>query len=433
MKIKKVTVLGANGTMGSNASAIFASFGNATVYMVARNKEKALQAVARVVKAVKCESIKRNLIPSDYSSLEECIENSDLVFESVSEDFEIKKDVLRKVSLYLKPGAICCTGTSGLSITELAKELREEQRGAFFGMHMFNPPYVMVLCEMIKTEYSNERVFEKVKEYAKTTLRRQVVDVKDKPGFLGNRIGFQFINQAIQYAEMYKEAGGIDYIDSILGKCTGRTMAPIMTADFVGLDVHKAIVDYLYMNTHDFANKTFQLPNYVEGLIQQGRLGKKVDEGFYKTIIGPGGSRIKYVYDIQTSEYRPVNSYDFQFTKKMRQCIVESNYRKAYDILINSEDFEPRLCVKFLLTYVLYAITAGIEACDIPEAIDHVMVTGFGWCPPYGIVEALGGKSVFEELIKERIDPEMKGVIDWKMILDRVDKSSYDFRRYIKA
>ena len=38
--IKVVTIIGANGTMGANVSAIFASFGNARVYMVSRDKEK---------------------------------------------------------------------------------------------------------------------------------------------------------------------------------------------------------------------------------------------------------------------------------------------------------------------------------------------------------------------------------------------------------
>ena len=40
LKIKTVTVVGANGTMGTNVSGIFASFGGATVYMVSRDKEK---------------------------------------------------------------------------------------------------------------------------------------------------------------------------------------------------------------------------------------------------------------------------------------------------------------------------------------------------------------------------------------------------------
>lgn len=40
MTSKIVTVIGANGITGTNVSAIFASFGNAKVYMVSRDLEK---------------------------------------------------------------------------------------------------------------------------------------------------------------------------------------------------------------------------------------------------------------------------------------------------------------------------------------------------------------------------------------------------------
>ena len=53
-----------------------------------------------------------NLLPVDYSMIDECIRKSDLVFESVSEDMTTKKDILKSVSLYLPPEACLCTGTS---------------------------------------------------------------------------------------------------------------------------------------------------------------------------------------------------------------------------------------------------------------------------------------------------------------------------------
>lgn len=41
------------------------------------------------------------------------------------------------------------------------------------------------------------------------------MEVKDSPAFLGNRIGFQYINnEALQYSEKYKDNDGIDYIDA---------------------------------------------------------------------------------------------------------------------------------------------------------------------------------------------------------------------------
>lgn len=69
--------------------------------------------------------------------------------------------------------------------------------------------------------------------------------------------------------------GVLTIIDAILGPFTGRAMAPLVTADFVGMDVHKAIVDNLYGNTCDYAHETFILLAFADKLVKEGRLGRK--------------------------------------------------------------------------------------------------------------------------------------------------------------
>lgn len=174
------------------------------------------------MKSVKADAIAKNLIPADFSMLEECVAESDLVFESSAEDINIKTEIAQRVGKVLRTTAVSCTGTFGLSITSLTECYPEEQRSRFFGVHMFNPPYNMSLCEFAQTKYSDEQTAAELKEYLEKRLYRTVVEVKDSPAFLGNRIGFQFINEALQYAEKYKDNGGIDYIDAILGSFTGR-------------------------------------------------------------------------------------------------------------------------------------------------------------------------------------------------------------------
>ena len=260
MNIKTVTVIGANGTMGNNVSGIFASFGSAKVYMVGRNIEDVIEAKQKAINSVKSSAIAANLIPKDYSSLEQCVKESDLIFESVFEDFAVKRDVYDLISKFIRPGTIVATGTSGLSINSLGLSFEDRSQEVIFGIHMFNPPYNMTLCEVIPTKFTDKDLLIDVKRYLTETLRRKVVEVKDQPAFLGNRIGFQFLNEALQLSEKYKHRGGIDYIDSIVGPFTGRSMAPLVTSDFVGLDVHKAIVDNIQENTSDYANGSFVFP-----------------------------------------------------------------------------------------------------------------------------------------------------------------------------
>ena len=199
LNIKVVTVLGANGAMGKNISAIFASFGNAKVYLACRTKQKAENAVESAYKSVRAESIKNNLIPITYDEIELAIRESDLILESLAENIELKKEMYKKIKPYLKDDAIISSGTSGLSIKELAKEFGERALN-FFGIHMFNPPYNLNLCELILHNQAQKELAKELEQYLSQELKRTVVRVKDKPAFLGNRIGFFFINECLEFS-----------------------------------------------------------------------------------------------------------------------------------------------------------------------------------------------------------------------------------------
>ncbi len=433
MKVKKVTVLGANGTMGCNVSGIFASFGDAQVYMVSRSLEKSEEAAIKAAKSVKANSIIKNFVPVDYSKLASCVKNSDLIFESVSEDIDIKIEITHEVAQYIGIDTVFCSGTSGLSITTLAEVLPEKLRKNYIGIHMYNPPYSMTLCELIPTKYTDAKMFEDVKKYMTNKLYRTVVVVKDSPAFLGNRIGFQFINEVLQYSEKFKYSGGIDYIDSILGQFTGRSMPPLVTSDFVGLDIHKAIVDNIYQNTSDYARDTFIMPEFAINLVNKGKYGKKAGEGLYKVEVCDSGFKHYMVYDIFSNSYRNKMNFSFPFAESMIASFAIGDYETAFETLINNRSIEAEMCLEFLLKYVIYSLNAtNLVGYDI-NAADDVMATGFKWCPPLAVIKALIGVENFKNLAKERLNKDIIFKIDLDSLLSNVKCSKYDYRSYFKA
>lgn len=433
MNINTVTVIGANGTMGTNVSAIFASFGNAKVYMISRDIDKSRAAAIKAGKSVKADSIVKNLIPADYNMLSDCIKVSDLVFESVAENLDIKKNLHTKIGQSLKKGTIACTGSSGLSITKLAECYPNETRKQFFGIHMFNPPYQLPLCELIASSYSDLDIYNELKDYLSTKLYRCMAESKDLPAFLGNRIGFYVINEALIYAERYKDNGGIDYIDTILGPFTGRTMPPITTADFVGLDVHKAVIDNLYKNTNDYVHDKFILPDYVQSQIDNGMLGRKTMQGLYKIIKNESGEKRIMVWDIKKNQFRDVINYNFPFAIRMKEFLKTGDYDKAIIELISNHSQEADICLCFLLRYIIYSIhTAEYVGYDLRVA-DDVMATGFTWCPPFAMMEAFTRVCNLGQLMKERLNPEIINKIDIDHIIAKQIKSKYDYRIYFKA
>lgn len=431
--IKNVTVIGANGTMGRNISAIFAAFGKANVYMVSRSFEKSEEAKKKALQSVRAESIGTKLFPADYSLLVECVKKSDLIIECVAENWDIKCDIHGKIAQSCNEDTIICTGTSGLSVTGISELYSDNMRKNIIGMHFFNPPYNMVLCELIPTKYTDDKLLNDVKEYSNKVLHRTSVVVKDMPAFLGNRIGFQFINEALQYAEEYRFSGGIDFIDALLGPFTGRAMPPLVTSDFVGLDVHKAIIDNLYENTNDYAHNTFVMPQFAIELIQEGKLGRKAGEGLYKTVKMDDGKKIRYVYDIENKKYREIVKYSFPFIEEMVEYLKIGDYELAFNVLKNNGSNEAKICLEFILRYIVYSLYTSILLGDSVDSADDVMVTGFNWCAPLGMIEALGGKDEFIMLCKKHLDNELLAGADFDNLITAIKLSEYDFRRYIRA
>ena len=432
LKIQTVTVIGVTGTMGANIAGIFASFGDAKVYCIGRDINKVKKTIPRIVKSVKADAISKNLIPVDFDSLERCVADSDLIFESSKEDIRVKTEIASRVGKAMKSTAVSGTGSSGLSITTIAECYPEELRARFFGIHMFNPPYTLQLCELTPTKYSDSDVKIELEQYLRETLHRTVVEVKDSPAFLGNRIGFQFINEALQYAEKYKDNGGIDYIDALLGPFTGRTMPPLTTADFVGLDVHKAIVDNIFENTNDYAHDTFVMPSFASKLVEEGKLGRKSGGGLYQHLKYDNGLKRQTVYDINTGLYRDVIPYVFPFADKMKRRIQEGDYQKAFEILVNNQSQEAQICLTFLLKYIVYSLYATEEVGYYITAADDVMATGFNWCPPLAMYQALSTVADVSELIKTRL-PEICQKVDVDRLLADVKPSKFDYRIYFKS
>ena len=424
LKINNVVVIGATGAVGKTVSGIFASFGNARVYMVGRDISKLEKAKRDAALSVKSITVEDNLIVKSIDELEECILDSNFIFESVSEDMKTKKEIHTRINNIVKKGTIIATGTSGLSIDELADCYDEHKRSNFFGVHFFNPPYSMPLCELIPSKYNedNKELINSLKEYLSKKLYRDVVIVKNEPAFLANRIGFMFMNEALQYAEKYKEYGGIDYIDSILGCYTGRNMRPLETIDFVGLDVHKSIVDNVRINSKENDRDSFVLPKFFDEIVSSGNLCMKTGCGLYKT-----EDNVKMVYDINTKKYRNVINYNFYYVDNVINNCKIGNYLEGYDLIKDDPSLESDICITFLLKYVVYSIKITQKICDDLHYCDNAMADGFNWLPPLATIDALGGKEEVIRLCKKHLKK------DYSELINKAPKSKYDYRRFIKA
>lgn len=194
----------------------------------------------------------------------------DVVVEAIVENMDVKKKVLAELEGYVRDDAILCSNTSALSITEMAGPLKHPER--MVGMHFFNPVNRMPLVEVIRGDKSSDVAVATVVALSRELGKSPIV-VKDRPGFLVNRILIPYMNEA---ALLLQEGCDIVDVDKVIEKF-GMPMGPFRLADEVGIDVGFKVIKHL---EHAFPDRLKAAPILAK-IVEKGWLGKKTGSGFY--------------------------------------------------------------------------------------------------------------------------------------------------------
>jgi methoxymalonate biosynthesis protein len=196
------------------------------------------------------------------------------VIEAITEDAQLKAEVLGKVSAIVRPGTPLVSNTSSIPITELAQSLDRPEDLA--GTHFMNPPYLIKTVEVIRGAHSAEATMDAVTTLL-TALGREPVVVRDAPGFVTSRILHPMINDAVRV--MQAGTATADDVDTLMQKCLGHRIGPLRTADLIGLD---NLVDSLRV-LHERTGDDGCLPcELLLAKVREGHLGRKSGRGFYE-------------------------------------------------------------------------------------------------------------------------------------------------------
>jgi 3-hydroxyacyl-CoA dehydrogenase len=380
--IRKVVVLGANGAMGAGSGEVFAAAGIETVFL-ARTRDKAAEGRTRAEKMAKSTAIGRFIRVGSYDEdLARELPEADLIFEAVSEDLALKKVYFAQIDKLRRADSIVATVSSGLSIASMAATGSESFARHFLGIHFFNPPNVIVGCELIPHAGTDPAVTAFVDELLRKKLGRELTRTSDTPAFCGNRVGFKVLNECAQLAQVH----GAAYIDGLLGPHTGRAMAPLATIDFVGWDVHQAIVDNVFAHTQDEAHEAFLLPRAMKEQIAQGVLGDKTPAkgGFFKK---------SEKLQLQIPE----------LARQMKALHHVGRYREAFDLFADAGGPDAELMRRVILGYVSYGLNRVGEVVERVADVDRIMGFGFNWAPPGALVDLIGARRTIKLLDEARL------------------------------
>src|SRR2546423_11934883 len=126
-------------------------------------------------------------------SVEEAARAADLVIEAVPEELESKIEIFTLLDKICAPNTILATNTSSLSVTEIASVTYRAKRCV--GMHFFNPVHKMKLLEVVRALETDADTLATAVEVGKR-MRKEVVVVKEAPGFITSHINAMIGNEA---------------------------------------------------------------------------------------------------------------------------------------------------------------------------------------------------------------------------------------------
>lgn len=280
--IQKVLVIG-SGTMGHGIAHVAAQSGyQALLFDVASSAvDKGLASVrANLEKGVQKGKVKPeerdatlSRLAAAPAQLEAAAALADLIVEAVPEKLELKRAIFATLGRHAPKHALLATNTSSLPVTQIAEA--SGRPGQVVGMHFFNPVHLMPLLEIVKTDATSAASLAQARAVGER-MGKQVIVVKDAPGFATSRLGIALGMEAIRMVE--EGVASPADIDTAMVLGYGHPMGPLKLTDLVGLDVRLGIAEHLAKTLDD---RRFAPPALLKRMVAEGRLGKKSGQGFY--------------------------------------------------------------------------------------------------------------------------------------------------------
>lgn len=277
--VRKIGILGA-GLMGSGIAEVSVDKGNYQVLLKDQSLENAAKGEkiiwdslnAKVKKRI-ISRFERDEVTSRVSGVEsyEGFDSVDLVIEAVFEDLNLKRNIVAEVESKTGENCIFASNTSSLPISEIAKGAKRPEN--ILGMHYFSPVQKMPLLEIVVTDKTADWVTQTAYQVG-VKQGKNVIVVKDGPGFYTTRILAPYMNEALLLLE---EGASINFLDNIM-KDFGFPVGPIALFDEVGIDVGAHVAETM---APMFAKRGVKATNKAEELLNAGYKGRKNKKGFY--------------------------------------------------------------------------------------------------------------------------------------------------------
>lgn len=280
MEIRKVGVIGC-GLMGGGIAQVCAQSGFETVVREV-SRELLDKGIGRIESNLARDVAKGKLIQhakdaalsliqptTDLAALSDC----HVIIEAIVENLDAKRDVFTALDALCPPETIFVSNTSSLTIIEMAATTKRPDR--FAGFHFFNPVPVMKLVEVVRSITTSDATIATLKAFGEA-LGKVVVEARDTPGFVVNRLLIPYLLDAVRLLE--SGVATREDIDHAIKLGLNHPMGPLTLLDYVGLDTTYYIANIMF---EEFKEPRFAPPPLLKRMVLAGHFGRKSGKGFY--------------------------------------------------------------------------------------------------------------------------------------------------------
>ena len=330
--------------------------------------------------------------------LEAAAAQSDWIIEAIVERPRPKQEMMARLEAVSPADAIISTNTSGIPIHFISAGRGQAFKRRFLGTHFFNPPRYLRLLELIPGAETDPAIVERIEAFAETRLGKGVVIAKDKPNFVGNRMFSFIISDLLEFAV----ANGytVEEVERLTGPLIGRPKtATFRLLDVVGVDVAALVGANLYDLIPDDADRAIlrgPLGSVVfDTLLENGLLGAKSGQGFYKTVVDEQGGKSFWGLDLQAAaegrlDYVEPVRPSWASVDALNNAALPERLRGLAG-LPAADEKAGALLWHTLSRTLAYASKRLPEIADSPREIDNAMKWGFAWeMGPFETWDALG-------------------------------------------
>jgi 3-hydroxyacyl-CoA dehydrogenase len=315
---------------------------------------------------------------------------ADWIVEAVVEKLEVKRDLFARIEAVRRPGTVVSTNTSTIPRADIVAGMPASFASDFLVTHFFNPPRHMRLVEFVGGEEVDPSVLERARAAAETVLGKTIVDCRDTPGFIANRIGCYWLAVAvIEATELGVTPEEADAVMQALG--LPRTGA-FGLMDLIGIDLVPHVWGSLMgaLPATDELNR-YDLPGHplIAGMLEKGRFGRKAKAGFYRL----GADKARETLDLESGEYRPQQAVDPKTLPGGGRDL------KAF---FASTDRLGTYGWRVLSSVIAYTASIGAEIAEDAAAVDLAMSLGYAWRHgPFRLADRIGAAQLAERLRAE--------------------------------